>query len=133
MHDVWKLLLFGGDNVLFSFHFFNIFCEFSSISLGNECNGAKYGSLNLKLVFVPFNDEEATEPALLDFIFWTDNDGHMGGKINLALNNSYRNKIDFYSSLYYIIKIQSVWKGHKLRKNLLRKKTMNPKLNILFF
>ena len=66
------------------------------------------------------------------YTFWTDNDGHMGGKINLALNNSYRNKIDFYSSLYYIITIQSVCRGHKLRKNLLRKKSMNQKLNIFY-
>ena len=51
--------------------------------------------------------------------FWSDNDGHLGGKINLALNNIYGNKIDFYSSLYYIIKIQSVWRGYYLRKSLL--------------
>ena len=62
--------------------------------------------------------------------FWTDNDGHTGGKINLSLNNAYRNKIDYYSSLYYIVKIQSVWRGHNLRKALLRKNSKNQKLNI---
>ena len=66
------------------------------------------------------------------YTFWTDNDGHMGGKINLALNNSNRNKIDFYSSLYYIIKIQSVWRGNNLRKILLNKKSKNQKLNIFY-
>ena len=53
--------------------------------------------------------------------FWSDNDGHLGGKINLALNNIYRNKINFHYYLYYIIKIQSNWRGYILRKNLLKK------------
>ena len=64
------------------------------------------------------------------YSFWTDNDGHMGGKINLALNNSYRNTIDFYSSLFYIIKIQSAWRGYNIRKILLSKTFKNQKLNI---
>ena len=64
--------------------------------------------------------------------FWKDNDGHTGGKINLALNNLYRNKINFYDYLYYIIKIQSVWKGHILRKSLLQKNAKNSKLNIFY-
>ena len=63
--------------------------------------------------------------------YWTDNDRHLGGKINLSLNNQFMNNIDSYSYLYYIIKIQSLWKGYKLRKSLLlRKSFQNQKLNI---
>ena len=62
--------------------------------------------------------------------FWSYNDRHMGGKINLGLNNRYRNTLDFYSSLYYIIKIQSTWKGYSLRKALLKKGLKNAKINI---
>ena len=64
--------------------------------------------------------------------YWADNDSHMGGKINLALNNSYRNKIDFYSSLYYIIKIQSRWRGYYLRKSLLKKSSLKTYINIFY-
>ena len=63
--------------------------------------------------------------------FWKDNDGHMGGKINLSLNNTYRNKINFHYYLYYIIKIQSNWRGYSLRKSLLQK-TSKSKLNIFY-
>ena len=64
--------------------------------------------------------------------FWSDNDGHLGGKINLALNNIYGNKIDYYSSLYYIIKIQSVWRGYCLRKSLLNQSS-NSNISLYFF
>ena len=64
--------------------------------------------------------------------FWNDNDMHSGGKINLALNNPCRNKVDFLSSLYHIVKIQSIWRGYYLRKSLLTKNTKNPKLNIFY-
>ena len=64
--------------------------------------------------------------------YWADNDSHMGGKINLALNNSYRNKIDIYSSLYHIIKIQSIWRGYYLRKSLLRKSSIKSYINIFY-
>ena len=64
--------------------------------------------------------------------FWNDNDGHSGGKINLALNNPCRNKVDFLSSLYHIVKIQSMWRGYYLRKSLLTKNNKNPKLNIFY-
>ena len=49
--------------------------------------------------------------------YWNDNDGHSGGKINLALNNPCRNKVDFLSSLYHIVKIQCIWRGYYLRKS----------------
>ena len=118
-----------------------------SLNKSNKRNNSKSNNRSKRNISSPHNNllieknykdkNDLSNPKNLNnmrnfYIFWTDNDGHMGGKINLALNNSYRNKIDFYSSLYYIIKIQSVWKGHKLRKNLLRKKTMNPKLNIFY-
>ena len=77
MQEVWKLLLFGGDKVLFSFQLFKYFSELFSISWDILCNGAKYGSLNLKLVWVPFNEVGATEPALFFLvidIFWVDKD-----------------------------------------------------------
>ncbi len=64
--------------------------------------------------------------------FWSDNDGHLGGKINLALNNIYRNKINFHFYLYYIIKIQSHWRGYFIRKYLLKKSGKNSKLNIFY-
>ena len=64
--------------------------------------------------------------------FWNDNDGHSGGKINLALNNPCRNKVDFLSSLYHIVKIQCIWRGYYLRKSLLTKNIKNPKLNIFY-
>ena len=64
--------------------------------------------------------------------FWTDNDKHTGGKINLSLNNIYGNNIDFYLNLYYIVKIQSVWRGYYLRNSLLGKSNINSKLNIFY-
>ena len=64
--------------------------------------------------------------------FWSDNDGHVGGKINLALNNIYRNKINFHYYLYYIIKIQSNWRGYIFRKNLLKKSDINSQINIFY-
>ena len=64
--------------------------------------------------------------------FWNDNDGHLGGKINLALNNPCRNKVNFLSSLCFIVKIQSIWRGYYLRKSLLTKNIKNPKLNIFY-
>ena len=65
--------------------------------------------------------------------YWTDNDRHLGGKINLSLNNQFINNIDSYSYLYYIIKIQSIWRGYYSRKSLLlRKSFKNQKLNIFY-
>ena len=66
------------------------------------------------------------------YTFWNDNDGHSGGKINLALNNPCRNKVDFLSSLCHIVKIQSIWRGYYLRKSLLTKNIKNSKLNIFY-
>ena len=62
--------------------------------------------------------------------FWSDNDEHMGGKINLGMNNPYRNQFDFLSSLYFIAKIQSVWKGYYFRKYLFYNNKRNIKINI---
>ena len=64
--------------------------------------------------------------------YWSDNEGHMGGKINLSLNNKYGNKVNYDSSLFFIIKIQSLWKGYNLRKNLLNKIRKNSKFNIFY-
>lgn len=61
---------------------------------------------------------------------WSDNDGHMGGKINLGMNNPYRNQDDFLSSLYFIVKIQSVWRGYYFRRYLFYNNIRNIKINI---
>ena len=62
--------------------------------------------------------------------FWSDNDEHMGGKINLGMNNPYRNQVDFLSSLYFIVKIQSVWRGYYFRRFLFFNNIRNIKINI---
>ena len=62
--------------------------------------------------------------------FWSDNDEHMGGKINLGMNNPYRNQDDFLSSLYFIVKIQSVWRGYYFRRYLFFNNIINIKINI---
>ena len=62
--------------------------------------------------------------------FWSDNDEHMGGKINLGMNNPYRNQDDFLSSLYFIVKIQSVWRGYYFRRFLFFNNIRNIKINI---
>ena len=62
--------------------------------------------------------------------FWSDNDEHMGGKINLGMNNPYRNQVDFLSSLYFIVKIQSVWRGYYFRRYLFYNNIRNIKINI---
>ena len=62
--------------------------------------------------------------------FWSDNDEHMGGKINLGMNNPYRTQGDFISSLYFIVKIQSVWRGYYFRRYLFYSNIRNIKINI---
>jgi len=62
--------------------------------------------------------------------FWSDNDEHMGGKINLGMNNPYRNQADFLSSLYFIVKIQSFWRGYYFRRYLFYNNIRSIKINI---